>query len=197
MERSDTCQLRLVVPQAQDVARQRIGLIGRDDQIRHVLVAGLQEHLQRKRGGAVALCDGFEARGRIEQSGHAGLDRVARLAPRLRKTMPLRCRAHGCPGCSAGAVDDHDDKQPRQRDQDGEADITANAPRHSHTSPLLGSFASVGQCARTELIPIKIGEPTGRMSRRRGAPLAGELPAPRQPLDLDRRPPPAPSASSR
>lgn len=41
----------------------------------------------------------------------------------------------------------------------------------------------------TPTTAIRIGEPAGRMSRRRGAPLAGELPASRQPVDFDRHPP--------
>ena len=55
----------LVSPQAENVIRESVGVIGRNYQIRHVLVIGLQENIERERRSPVPVRDRFETWGLV------------------------------------------------------------------------------------------------------------------------------------
>ena len=88
------CRWPSVVPiliglPAKDVARKSLGLVWRNDKIRHVCMVLLQKHLYRKRSCAMPIGDRFEARRLVKQARHVRFDRVARLAPSFCQPMPF------------------------------------------------------------------------------------------------------------
>ena len=80
----------LIALQAQDVIREIVGLIGRDDEIGHPVMAGLEEYFQRQRRGRCPVGDRDEIRRAAPGAHGHGLDRVTILAPGLGETMPGR-----------------------------------------------------------------------------------------------------------
>ena len=81
---------RSIALQAQDIADEVIGLIGRDDEIGHAAMAGLEGHFQRKRRRRRSIGYCRKVRRAVFAPGGSCVDRMTILAPGLSQTVSGR-----------------------------------------------------------------------------------------------------------